>query len=1799
VTIPNPSDGNQVVDPARQQGGQYSDEQESLGIVDPMTERYAAGLEEAPKNISESFPGQYPEVGRIRQPQNVDHIGQDWLHQQILPATRAHEGTASEHFGDMSMYHPDVAPLWDERTVNNGVDMPAWSERLDSFARNGVSRVHDAKERAHRKHYPDSALYTYGMYGPHNTHVTQHELYERSYNNWLQSEEGQGFSKDLDEGGIHGAEQQRYLRHYHLGSTQESWMDDDTHEETGRRKGLGEMDYYLGLEWLTPGERAKVYRHIKEHGFHDKNNYTISDIHVGDKPLSMGRLVSNYHQRYAPVFNHHTRDPDATGQAFAVGMIPGGSTQKMNPSTLYEDLENSELGKKLRRYYEDFDDEVEYLPRFAENGFKPGTEPTMDLRGIHALAGVKAGADGNLTFHKKGESPHYGEGWTGDHDWTIQEVEDFLEPHLHMQKAQGAGRIARNHIQMYTSPHLLTEGEGAHPESYTLGESESLAHHWSVPFEGRGGLGKTHTTKLDMMHQSLLLEGEYDGLLGRKQARQDVFSGRPLPSGEALETKGGEVLNLHSKVSGLLAPFYPPISELGEARRAIKRRNQVEMTSVSEIDPTAGFIASLSPHNTFISGTGALANAKVNQGLQGTTHSPEHHNKLYRQSLAAGRTEGTSKLKDLRNEVGGFGVSQRFTHGIGHAFGQAVEDGKLKRDGDVSHQAIKLVGMIGGLNNPAMPAQYDVSAPHQLPYEAKLPISREDYDLRQQTHTDRYEQNKNKLAELDEILRNMETNMSPEERLTMERSLQSLETRPLRENEVRYKSLRSQREALDEKTHEYDEAEEELNKLFEERELLPEGSEGRDHLDHLIDEQSEVLREIGRKHYGSNSRGQKKVDVDETHHKQVSGHHEAIAQMAEKIGEEIEKQMPELYSMVHPDTMAAWKMFAANKYLAEQDSEHHNLTAPVAGHEVVDSELKGATDNSHDAISYNVHENGHEINSDMSKDDVAKLLFGDDPKPYQIRMAKDLLRKVKKRGKPLKAMSMMDLSGRMAESGDKHFSGMKALGHEKVLEDLVSFKRHKPDYDNDPSYTVPTKRTVPPSGGRSKNSHPTAKDISRSHAYRAAQRVHAALSTHKTKVALGERSLEILTPSEHNQEDLKGKFRNETLGYDISDKPNELKNEATLHDMVNHLHGIMVTDADEYDASKVIDTENKPTLLHKPIGRAGHPKTKASIMSMFNSDGLRGNFGHVHEIPFRMHVDKRTGQMSFKQRDTPKKMRLMTPNENTIRRIMPDHLLGQLGTSEFRTNPFQLLPPAIRVNRVGQPFMDTASAFHTKMDGPALLASLTNPDYIRKDMPEGLPSLQPMHRIFDIDDLEHLRGFTGDWIVSAYPEGKRMFVTKKDDDVESKGSLTDEEKKAFKQVSDKDFVVDVIRTDKGLYIFEVVEFDDKEVHDIPIQDRIKLLRGALESVEGIDAPSASDTKLTDDVGLADAIKNIDSDRVILRDAKSTYMKGEARHPKWVLYQKGNDVTLMVLERRGESPYVYRLGTGPIIHGEDLGDRAVKIEDDIYMDIGASFNSPDKYEVGDYVKVNVSNVTEGHASENQKVYTVHAPQIEGEAEGEPLVSTESLAMLAKADFDQSPLSIYRSDRHIRVSFEAGDVLYKATTRGQYWTVHTPVADNGYLIRLAESQRPFWSPVAGVMLKGDFSIEEREDKAEVHESKNDGKPLIPPKKIEGTGTWDKEKVKVMKKSAELLEKLLAKSGIGQVGMSSAGPKGLGIDVGTPIQSPTGPTNPDDAKTMPDYDVRDVEREKKDKEEESKDVEEVDSKLELTEDKAVYHI
>ena len=622
--------------------------------------------------------------------------------------------------------------------------------------------------------------------------------------------------------------------------------------------------------------------------------------------------------------------------------------------------------------------------------------------------------------------------------------------------------------------------------------------------------------------------------------------------------------------------------------------------------------------------------------------------------------------------------------------------------------------------------------------------------------------------------------------------------------------------------------------------------------------------------------------------------------------------------------------------------------------------------------------------------------------------------------------------------------------------------------------------------------------------------------------------------------------------------------------------------------------EKVKELKPKKIGGGAGTHENYGIQSLYDSPAYRMEWGTVHDVTLGMYLDE-SGKPVVYRLDEPEPLSLVTPTLENAHALAPMHR-NYFG--DHRSDvPIERQPRGKRKNLLGRSRNEEVTAPTNKMDGPSLLASLTNPDYIRKDMPDGVPSLQAMHRIFELDDMEYLKGFTGDWIVSDFPEGPRFFVTKKNDKVESKADLSDEEKEAFKKVSEKDFVIDAIRGKDVIHIFDILEFDGNDTYDMPIQERIKIMRGALESVEMVHTPSASDTKLTDDAGLKSAVKNLEGPRILMRDAKSAYMKGEPRHPKWVMLQPGSEVVLMVLDRRGDGPYHYRLGTGPIAHGEDLGDRKVEHEGNDYMDVGASFQSEDKYDVGDLVRVDVTNVTETEASERQKVYTVHAPKIEGEAEGEGLVSSESLSMLAKGELYHHPVEVFRKGRYVQIKIGDDAVIYKASMRDDEWSVHTPQADNPYVLRLSESQRPFWSPVVGVLLKGELEIEE---KSEVKESVEPAKPLTQPHKVKDT-EWKQKKQHLLSKSLILLERLLEKSSVGAVGDYHGGAKGLGFDYGTPIESPSGPTNLNDAKTMPDYDVRDIERENKERAEDKRKPKEsgaLQGNLELTDEKAVIH-
>ena len=179
----------------------------------------------------------------------------------------------------------------------------------------------------------------------------------------------------------------------------------------------------------------------------------------------------------------------------------------------------------------------------------------------------------------------------------------------------------------------------------------------------------------------------------------------------------------------------------------------------------------------------------------------------------------------------------------------------------------------------------------------------------------------------------------------------------------------------------------------------------------------------------------------------------------------------------------------------------------------------------------------------------------------------------------------------------------------------------------------------------------------------------------------------------------------------------------------------------------------------------------------------------------------------------------------------------------------------------------------------------------KADIPKEMPLIDPLHRIFSVSDLKQLRGFTGEWVVSAHVDGDRCKITKKNnrvnifDESNTKQSMNSEMRQALKEICKKDYTVDAVITDGSAHINDIMMYDGDDITDLSTRERVKLLRGQFDSYEPVHLPSPSDIKITDEVGLEDAVKSLNTEKILLRDAKSTYMKGEDKHPKWVLLAK--------------------------------------------------------------------------------------------------------------------------------------------------------------------------------------------------------------------------------------------------------------------------------------------------------------------------
>lgn len=304
---------------------------------------------------------------------------------------------------------------------------------------------------------------------------------------------------------------------------------------------------------------------------------------------------------------------------------------------------------------------------------------------------------------------------------------------------------------------------------------------------------------------------------------------------------------------------------------------------------------------------------------------------------------------------------------------------------------------------------------------------------------------------------------------------------------------------------------------------------------------------------------------------------------------------------------------------------------------------------------------------------------------------------------------------------------------------------------------------------------------------------------------------------------------------------------------------------------------------------------------------------------------------------------------------------------------------------------------------------------VKQDKPEKfiLPN-KPMYRIFEINDLEEINGFTGYYIIQEKYDGVRIQVHKFGDKVSiytNRGrDITDKMGDCVKFFEDKDFkdlILDgeavlyqdddpLVRSDTigflnkkvseggdiRLHIFDVMHYDGEEVYKEKLEDRMVVLMNnfAAKANEKVEFPNKKNTREADSLEELDRyakeiMDNPASEGVVIKDAKSSYVVGKKKNPKWVKWKKFVDLDVIILDARENKnkTYSYLMGVGPV----EGGPKSKEVNGETYMSVGRAGNYSDKLEVGSIIRVKVDDIVgtkeKGFTLNGAKVHEI--PEVE--------------------------------------------------------------------------------------------------------------------------------------------------------------------------------------------------------------------------------
>jgi len=143
-----------------------------------------------------------------------------------------------------------------------------------------------------------------------------------------------------------------------------------------------------------------------------------------------------------------------------------------------------------------------------------------------------------------------------------------------------------------------------------------------------------------------------------------------------------------------------------------------------------------------------------------------------------------------------------------------------------------------------------------------------------------------------------------------------------------------------------------------------------------------------------------------------------------------------------------------------------------------------------------------------------------------------------------------------------------------------------------------------------------------------------------------------------------------------------------------------------------------------------------------------------------------------------------------------------------------------------------------------------------------------------------------------------------------------------------------------------------------------------------------------------------------------------------------------------------------------------------------------------------------------------------------------------------------------------VTYKIESFDSAWHLYEPKSELGdmyksdYPVQIAESISAYWAPFVPLLME------------EVLVKAQDKPPNIEEQQKESAGLLDEEDERILKpedkkKALDLITRTIDR--LAKERMTWTGPKGLGIDMATPIESPQGPTKVTEEQNLPDYDPK----------------------------------